>query len=93
MMNWVTNIIAWFICVFVTVASIAISVILWLTYYDVVHNEDRAIEFSQFEEFIRNENALYAMAIIASIVAVGFAAHTHRHPTIIIHLPLHSHRC
>lgn len=69
-MNWLTNIITWFICVFVTVASIVITVILWMTYYDVSHQEEKAIKFSQFEEFIRNENALYAMAIIASIVMV-----------------------
>lgn len=70
MMNWVTNIISWFICIFVTVASIAITVILWLTYYDVSHQQDTTIKFSRLEEFIRNENALYALAIIASIVMV-----------------------
>lgn len=69
-MNWVTSIISWLICIFVTVASIAITVILWLTYYDVRHQQDTAIKFSQFDEFLRNENALYAMAIIASIVLV-----------------------
>lgn len=71
MMNWVTNIISWFICIFVTVAAVAITVILWMTYYDVSHQQETTIKFSQFEEFIRNENALYAMAIIASIVLVS----------------------
>lgn len=71
MMNWVTNIISWFICIFVTVAAVAITIILWLTYYDVSHQQETTIKFSQFEEFIRNENALYAMAIIASIVLVS----------------------
>lgn len=70
MMNWVTNIISWFICIFVTVSAVGITVILWLTYYDVRNQEDTTIKYSQLEEFIRNENALYAMAIFASIVVV-----------------------
>lgn len=71
MMNWVASLISWFICVFVTVASIAITVILWMTYYDVSQQKQTNVGYSQFEEFIRNENALYAMAIIASIVVVS----------------------
>lgn len=70
MMNWFTNIITWFICVFVTTASIAITVILWLTYIDTQNKADTDVKYSQLEEFIRNENALYALAIIATIVMV-----------------------
>lgn len=72
MMSWFTNIITWFICVFVTVASIGITVVLWLTYYDVRNTVDTNVKYSYLEEFIRNENALYALAIFATIVMVKF---------------------
>lgn len=71
MMSWFTNIITWFICVFVTISSIAITVVLWLTYYDVRNTVDTTVKYSYLEEFIRNENALYALAIIATIVMVN----------------------
>lgn len=71
MMSWFTSIITWFICVFVTVSSIGITAVLWLTYYDVRHTADAAVKYSYLEEFIRNENALYVLAIIATIVMVS----------------------
>lgn len=99
-MNWVASIISWFICVFVTVASIAITVILWMTYYDVSQEKQRDVGYSQFEEFIRNENALYAMAIIASIVVVSIEMRTHSPVPIhggenrkFIYVMLTIHRC
>lgn len=72
MMSWFTNIITWLICVFVTVASIGITIVLWLTYYDVRNTVDTKVKYSYLEEFIRNENALYALAIIATIVMVKY---------------------
>lgn len=76
MMSWFTSIITWFICTFVTVASIAVTVVLWLTYYDVRSKADTHVKYSYLEEFIRNENALYALAIIATITMVTFARAT-----------------
>lgn len=70
-MNYLTNIISWFICIFVTVASIAITVILWLTYFDIRNKQDNNVKYSQLEEFVRNENAIYVLAIIATIVMVS----------------------
>lgn len=70
MMSCLANIVTWFICVFATVVSIAITAVLWLTYYDVRNQKDSTIRYSHLEEFIRNETALYALAIIATIVMV-----------------------
>lgn len=73
LMNWMASLISWLICVFVAVTSIAITGILWWTYYDIRHQQDSAVKWSILEEFVRNETAVYALAIIATIVMVGTA--------------------
>ncbi len=65
-MHWLTHLISWLICIFVVIASVAITVVLWMTYYNIkdVQNE------SLLQEFVRNETAIYVLAIIATIVMV-----------------------
>lgn len=70
MMGVLTSIISWLICIFAIIASIAITVVLWLTYYDIRKTQDAKIKYSYFEEFLRNETAIYAMAIIATVIMV-----------------------
>lgn len=70
LMGVLTNIISWLICVFAIIASIAITVVLWLTYIDVRRTQDAKIKYSYFEEFLRNETMIYAMAIIATVIMV-----------------------
>lgn len=69
MLHWLTQIISWLICIIVAVASIAITVILWVTYYNIKHGENSG-KVSLLEETIKNETVLYALAIIATIVMV-----------------------
>lgn len=71
LMNWMTNIISWFICIFVTLASIAITVILWLTYFDIHNKQDTSVKYSQLMEFVNNEYTVYVLAIIATVVMVS----------------------
>lgn len=70
MMGILTSIIAWVICVFAIVASVAVTVVLWLTYFDVRNKTDTSIKYSYLEEFLRNETAIYALAIIATVIMV-----------------------
>lgn len=69
MLHWLTKIISWLICIIVAAASIAITVILWVTYYNIKHGEN-AGKISLLEETLKNETALYVLAIIATIVMV-----------------------
>lgn len=64
------SLISWIICIFVTASSIAITVILWLTYHDIRNTQDTKVKWSILEEFVRNETGVYVMAIIATIVTV-----------------------
>lgn len=70
LMNWLTSLISWLICIFVAVSSIAITAILWWTYYDIRHTDESKVKWSILEEFVRNETGVYVLAIIATIVMV-----------------------
>lgn len=70
MLHWLTQIISWLICIIVAVASIAITVILWVTYYNI-RNGANSEKVSLLEETLKNETVLYALAIIATIVMVS----------------------
>lgn len=70
LMGILTNIISWFICIFALVASVAVTVVLWMTYFDVRNQRDTTIKYSYLEEFVRNETAIYAVAIIATVIMV-----------------------
>ena len=64
--HYLTQIISWLICIFVGVASIAITALLWWTYYDIKHKKDHA-ELSQLSQYVQNETAVYIFAIIATM--------------------------
>lgn len=70
LMHWLTHLISWLICIFVVIASISITVILWMTYYNIKHDLDMKDAHSLLQEFVRNETAIYVLAIIATIVMV-----------------------
>lgn len=70
LMGLLTSIISWIICVFAVISSVAITVVLWITYYDIRKTEDAKIKYTQFEEFLRNETVIYATAIIATVIMV-----------------------
>lgn len=70
LMHVLTSLISWIICILVACSSIAITVILWWTYYNIKHNIDVDVKYSLLQEFTRNETAIYVLAIIATIVMV-----------------------
>lgn len=69
-MGFLASIISWVICIFAIVASVAVTTVLWLTYFDVKNKADATIKYSYLEEFVRNETAIYALAIIATVIMV-----------------------
>lgn len=71
LMGVLTNIIAWIICVFAVIASVAITVVLWITYIDIKKNQDTKAQYTFLEEFLRNETLVYATAIIATVIMVS----------------------
>lgn len=68
-MHILTSIISWLICVLVAISSIAITAVLWWTYYGI-RNDAHFEAHSLLQQFVRNETAVYALAIIATIVMV-----------------------
>lgn len=72
MLHWLTKIISWIICIFVVLASIAITAVLWYTWYTITHKTDLERKYSLLEEIARNETAIYCLAIIATVVMVSF---------------------
>ena len=70
-MHYLTKIVSWIICIFVLIASIALTAVLWWSYYKIKNKTDGNIKYSLLEEFGRNETAVYSLAIIATIVMVS----------------------
>lgn len=70
LMGVLTSIISWIICVFAIISSVVITVVLWITYFDIRKTEDAKIRYSHFDEFLRNETVIYATAIIATVIMV-----------------------
>lgn len=66
LLHYLTQIISWLICLFVGIASIAITVLLWWTYYDIKHKKENA-ELSNLAQFVQNETAVYVFAIMATM--------------------------
>lgn len=66
LLHYLTQIISWLICIFVGVASIAITALLWWTYYDIRKNKENA-ELAQLSQYLSNETAVYVFAIIATM--------------------------
>lgn len=71
LMGVLTNIIAWIICVFAVIASVAVTVVLWITYIDIKKNQNTKAQYTFLEEFLRNETLVYATAIIATVIMVS----------------------
>lgn len=75
-MHVLTSLISWLICIMVAISSIAITVILWWTHYNIRNNLDSRVDNSLLQEFVRNETAVYVLAILATIIMVDYnAAH------------------
>lgn len=70
LMSVITSVISWVICIFAVISSIAVTIVLWITYFDIRKTEDAKIKYTQFEEFLRNETVIYATAIIATVIMV-----------------------
>jgi solute carrier family 44 (choline transporter-like protein), member 1 len=70
LLHCLTKMISWIICIFVVLISIALTGVLWWTYYDVKHNLDKKMDVPLLEEVIKNETALFVLAIIATVVMV-----------------------
>lgn len=70
MLHWLTSIISWLICIFVAVASIAITGILWWSYYKAKHSLDTDPKLSYLEELVRNETTIYVIAILATFIMI-----------------------
>ncbi|KAG5678794.1 hypothetical protein PVAND_008429 [Polypedilum vanderplanki] len=69
LLHYLTQIISWLICIFVGVASIAITILLWYTYFEIKKKKDSS-ELSQLAQYLQNETAVYVFAIIATIVMI-----------------------
>ncbi|XP_017469747.1 PREDICTED: CTL-like protein 1 [Rhagoletis zephyria] len=70
LMHWMSRIISWLICVLVIVASLALTAALWYAYYSIRHDAKVNAQYSMLEEFIRNEDAVYILAILATITLI-----------------------
>lgn len=73
MLHWLTKIISWLICIFVILVSIALTFILWSTYYKIKHEETVNAKFSILENVVKNDSAIFILAIIATIVMVNIS--------------------
>jgi solute carrier family 44 protein 1 (choline transporter-like protein) len=67
LLHYLTQIISWLICIFVGVASIAITVLLWYTYFEIKKKKTDTTELSQLTQYLQNETAVYVFAIIATM--------------------------
>lgn len=70
MLHWLTAIISWLICIFVAVASIGITAVLWWSYYKQKHSIDTDTKLSYLEELVRNETTIYVLAILATCIMI-----------------------
>lgn len=69
LLHYLTQIISWLICIFVAVASIAITGMLWYTYYDMKQKKNSG-DLYNVAQVVQNETAVYIFAIIATIVMI-----------------------
>ncbi|KAM7357809.1 choline transporter-like protein 1 [Cochliomyia hominivorax] len=70
LMHWLSRIVSWLICVLVIVASVGLCGALWYAYYSIKHKEKINTQFSYLEEFVRNEQAVFTLAILATITMI-----------------------
>lgn len=67
-MHYLSTIISWLICVLSVLVSVCLTGALWWIYYSVKSKKE--VKYSFFEEYIRNDTALYILAILATIIMV-----------------------
>ncbi|BFF97733.1 CTL-like protein 1 [Drosophila madeirensis] len=71
MMHWLSRIVSWVICVLVIVASIGLTVALWYAYYNIKYKSGQVnTQYSLLEEFVRNQQAVLTLAILATITMI-----------------------
>lgn len=70
LMHWLSRIVSWLICVLVIVSSIGLCGALWYAYYSIKHKAQINTQFSYLEEFVRNEQAVFTLAVLATITMV-----------------------
>lgn len=69
-LHYLTTVISWLICLLVGTASVALVGVLWWTYYSVKHGHTLESKYSYLEELIKNETAIYVLAICATIFMI-----------------------
>lgn len=69
-MHWLSRIVSWLICVLVIVASVGLTGALWYAYYGI-RNKTGNTQYSQLEEFLRNQQAVLTLAVLATITMVS----------------------
>ncbi|XP_058054263.1 choline transporter-like 1 isoform X2 [Anopheles bellator] len=70
MLHWLATIVSWIICIFVVVASVGITAVLWWSYYRTKHTLDTDMQLSYLEELVRNETTIYVVAIAATCIMI-----------------------
>lgn len=70
LMHCLTQIVSWIICIFVAIASIVITVVLWKSYYDVKTEVDALKNANYLDTILKNETAIFVLAIIATVVMI-----------------------
>lgn len=78
-MHWLSRIVSWLICILVLVAGIALSVVLWHAYYKMHHKSEQEVQFSYLDQFVRNEQAVLVLAILATIAVVNISILKRKH--------------
>ncbi|XP_060655120.1 choline transporter-like 1 [Drosophila nasuta] len=68
-MHWLSRLVSWIICVLVIIASVGLAGALWYAYYSI-RNKSPNVQYSQLEEFLRNRDAVFALAVIATITMI-----------------------
>ncbi|XP_050090154.1 choline transporter-like 1 [Anopheles aquasalis] len=70
LLHWLATIVSWLICIFVVVASIGVTGVLWWSYYRAKHTLDTDERLSYLEELVRNETTIYVLAIAATCIMI-----------------------
>uniref|UniRef100_A0A336MF94 Choline transporter-like protein n=1 Tax=Culicoides sonorensis TaxID=179676 RepID=A0A336MF94_CULSO len=70
LMHCLTQIVSWIICIFVAIASIVITVVLWKAYFDVKSTVDALKDANYLETILKNETAIFVLAIVATVVMI-----------------------
>lgn len=71
-MHWLSRIVSWVICVLVIVASVGLTAALWYAYYNIRYKSGINTQYSLLEEFVRNQQAVLTLAVLATITMVRF---------------------